>query len=210
MSVAKFVEAFSGGSYVRDLHRRVVQILNDPALDRKEHELQVRKIQSTLCSHLETASGKEKRLAEKNAGRSKSLGIQRQHGVAHPSQVMGCLSGKAGQACCCAPRQENPDRRQERWSGNLPPGCGQRTHLGELAGRSSRGRARCVRRARPHPARAAALRPSLVNQGIGRKQGAQLGAGSQSQQVFDRARWAGCAPGGVRWVGHFSLTWIAN
>ena len=46
-----FVEAVSEDPFVRELHRRVVRLLNDPTLDRQQREFHVKRLQGVLLEH---------------------------------------------------------------------------------------------------------------------------------------------------------------
>ena len=51
MSDTPFIEAFSTDPVVRDIHRRVVRVLNDPTLGRSQRVTLVRKLQQMLIEH---------------------------------------------------------------------------------------------------------------------------------------------------------------
>lgn len=88
MSNAVFVEALSSDPYVRELHRRVVRVLNDPSLDRQQREFHVRQVQSLLLAHQARQVVKAKKLADKQAQLTQGSRHNSNQGVAHPSQVV--------------------------------------------------------------------------------------------------------------------------
>ena len=51
MSDTSFIEAFSTDPVVRDIHRRVVRVLNDPTLERSQRVSHVRRLQQLLVDH---------------------------------------------------------------------------------------------------------------------------------------------------------------
>lgn len=88
MSKVTFVEASSADPVVRDLHRRVLRLLNDPALDRQQREAHVRKVQTILIEHQKHEAAKAAKAQAKKALRQKSANDNRNKGVADQSQVV--------------------------------------------------------------------------------------------------------------------------
>ena len=88
MSTTEFVEATSADPFVRDLHRKAVRLLNDPSLDRKQRELHIRRLQSILLEHQAKQVAKAEKTAAKAAQREQVSRINRNQGVADPSQVV--------------------------------------------------------------------------------------------------------------------------
>jgi hypothetical protein len=88
MSNAVFVEALSSDPFVKELHRRVVRLLNDPSLDRQQREFHVRKVQSLLLAHQARQAAKAQSLADKKLQRDQVSRHNRNQGVADPSQVL--------------------------------------------------------------------------------------------------------------------------
>ena len=101
MSNAVFVESLSSDPVVRELHRRVVRLLNDSSLDRGQREFLVRRVQSLLLAHQAKQSAKAQRAADKKAQREQVSQSNRNQGVADPSQVVarrrefGAVAAKA-------------------------------------------------------------------------------------------------------------------
>lgn len=60
MSDTPFIEAFSTDPVVRDIHRRVIRVLNDPSLGRSQRENHVRKLQQMLIEHQQKQAAKPK------------------------------------------------------------------------------------------------------------------------------------------------------
>jgi hypothetical protein len=88
MSSTQFVEALSEDSFVRDLHRRAVRLLNDPTLDRQQREFHIRRLQSLLVAHQNKEAAKRRKLMGKGSQREQ---VSRTHGntkLADPSQVL--------------------------------------------------------------------------------------------------------------------------
>ena len=88
MSSTQFVEALSEDSFVRDLHRRAVRLLNDPTLDRKQREFHIKRLQSQLVAHEAKEVAKKRKLVEKGIQLEQ---VSRTHGntkLADPSQVV--------------------------------------------------------------------------------------------------------------------------
>jgi hypothetical protein len=88
MSNTEFVEALSVDSFVRDLHRRAVRLLNDPTLDRLQREHHIRRLQSLLVAHQVKEAVKARKSAEKKIQREQVSRAHRSQGVADPSQVL--------------------------------------------------------------------------------------------------------------------------
>ena len=88
MSTTEFVEATSADPFVRDLHRKAVRLLNDPSLDRKQRELHIRRLQSILLEHQAKQVAKAEKTAAKAVQREQVSRINRNQGVADPSQVV--------------------------------------------------------------------------------------------------------------------------
>ena len=88
MSGTQFIEAFSKDPFVRDIHRRAVGYLNDPSLDRKEREVQIRRLQAMLVDHQMKESAKAGRLAVKTEVREQASRSTGNKGVAEVSQVI--------------------------------------------------------------------------------------------------------------------------
>ena len=88
MSTTEFVEATSADPFVRDLHRKAVRLLNDPTLDRKQRELHIGRLQSILLEHQAKQAAKAEKTAAKAAQREQVSRINRNQGVADPSQVV--------------------------------------------------------------------------------------------------------------------------
>ena len=88
MSSTQFVEAFSEDSFVRDLHRRAVRLLNDPTLDRKQREFHIKRLQSQLVAHQAKEAAKNRKLVEKGIPRDQVSRTDGKHRVADPSQVV--------------------------------------------------------------------------------------------------------------------------
>jgi hypothetical protein len=88
MFSTQFVEALSEDSFVRDLHRRAVRLLNDPTLDRQQREFHIRRLQSLLMAHQNKEAAKRRKLMGKGIQREQ---VSRTHGntkLADPSQVV--------------------------------------------------------------------------------------------------------------------------
>lgn len=88
MSNAVFVEALSSDPFVKELHRRVVRLLNDPSLDRQQREFHIRRNQSLLLAHQARQSAKAQRLVDKKLKRDQVSRSNRNQGVADLSQVL--------------------------------------------------------------------------------------------------------------------------
>ena len=88
MSGTQFIEAFSLDPFVRDIHRRALGYLNDPSIDRKEREVQIRRLQALLLDHQMKESAKAGKLADKTAEREQASRLARNKGVAAASQVI--------------------------------------------------------------------------------------------------------------------------
>ena len=88
MSTTEFVEATSADPFVRDLHRKAVRLLNDPSLDRKQREFHIGRLQSILLEHQAKQAAKAAKTAAKAAQREQVSRINRNQGVADPSQVV--------------------------------------------------------------------------------------------------------------------------
>ena len=88
MSTTEFVEATSADPFVRDLHRKAVRLLNDPTLDRKQREFHMGRLQSILLEHQAKQAAKAEKTAAKAAQREQVSRINRNQGVADPSQVV--------------------------------------------------------------------------------------------------------------------------
>ena len=88
MSITTFVEATSADPFVRDLHRKAVRLLNDPTLDRKQREFHMGRLQSILLEHQAKQAAKAEKTAAKAAQREQVSRINRNQGVADPSQVV--------------------------------------------------------------------------------------------------------------------------
>ena len=88
MSTTEFVEATSADPFVRDLHRKAVRLLNDPTLDRKQREFHMGRLQSILLEHQAKQAAKAEKTAAKAAQREQVSRINRNQGVANPSQVV--------------------------------------------------------------------------------------------------------------------------
>ena len=58
MSDTSFIEAFSTDPIVRDIHRRVVRVLNDPTLGRSQRVSHVRRLQQLLVDHQQKQAAK--------------------------------------------------------------------------------------------------------------------------------------------------------
>ena len=58
MSDTSFIEAFSTDPIVRDIHRRVVRVLNDPTLGRSQRVNHVRRLQHMLLEHQQKQAAK--------------------------------------------------------------------------------------------------------------------------------------------------------
>ena len=87
MSTTQFIEATSTDSYVREIHRRVVQLLNDPTLDRQQRELHVRRLQAMLVEHQTKMAVQSKKLSVKSAKEAAVANREHSHAVANPSQI---------------------------------------------------------------------------------------------------------------------------
>ena len=88
MSSTQFVEALSEESFVRDLHRRAVRLLNDPTLDRQQREFHIKTLQSQLVAHQAKEAAKNRKLVGKGIQLEQ---VSRTHGntkLADPSQVV--------------------------------------------------------------------------------------------------------------------------
>jgi hypothetical protein len=88
MSSTQFVEAFSEDSFVRDLHRRAVRLLNDPTLDRKQREFHIKRLQSQLVAHQAKEAAKNRKLVEKGIPFDQVSRTDGKPRVADPSQVV--------------------------------------------------------------------------------------------------------------------------
>lgn len=88
MSNTQFVEALSVDSFVRDLHRRAVRVLNDPTLNRQQRERHIRRLQSLLMAHQAKEAVKGRKTAEKKILREQASPTNRSQLVADPSQVL--------------------------------------------------------------------------------------------------------------------------
>jgi hypothetical protein len=84
MSGQLFFEAFSSDPYVRQLHRRAVEILNDPDLNRHQRESRIRSIQAMLLDHSRQTAYKAKAVTTKNGKSMKPVVSQ---AVAHQAQI---------------------------------------------------------------------------------------------------------------------------
>ena len=62
MSDTSFIEAFSTDPVVRDIHRRVVRVLNDPTLGRSQRVSHVRRLQQMLVDHQQKQAVKPMKL----------------------------------------------------------------------------------------------------------------------------------------------------
>ena len=62
--------------------------LNDPSLDRKEREVQIRRLQALLVDHQMKESAKAGKLADKTATREQASRLTGNKGVAAVSQVI--------------------------------------------------------------------------------------------------------------------------
>ena len=58
MSDTSFIEAFSTDPVVRDIHRRVVRVLNDPTLERSQRVSHVCRLQQLLVDHQQKQAAK--------------------------------------------------------------------------------------------------------------------------------------------------------
>ena len=87
MSGTQFIEAFSPDPFVRDIHRRALGYLNAPSLDRKEREVQIRRLQALLLDHQTKESAKAGKLADKTAVREQASRLTGNKGVAAASQI---------------------------------------------------------------------------------------------------------------------------
>ena len=87
MSGTQFIEAFSTDPFVRDIHRRALAYLNDPSMDRKERETQIRRLQALLVDHQRTESTQADKLADKTAVREQASRLTGNKSVAPASQI---------------------------------------------------------------------------------------------------------------------------
>lgn len=87
MSTTQFIEATSTDPYVREIHRRVVRLLNDPTLDRQQRELHVRSLQTMLVEHQTQVAAQAKKLSVKSTKEAALPNRQHSHVVANPSQI---------------------------------------------------------------------------------------------------------------------------
>ena len=62
MSDTPFIEALSTDPIVRDIHRRVVRVLNDPTLGRSQRVNHVRRLQHMLLEHQQKQAAKSMKL----------------------------------------------------------------------------------------------------------------------------------------------------
>ena len=88
MSGTQFIEAFSTDPFVRDIHRKVLGFLNAPSLDRKEREVQIRRLQALLRDHQMKESAKAGKVADTTAVREQTSRLARNKGVAEATQVI--------------------------------------------------------------------------------------------------------------------------
>lgn len=87
MSTTQFIEATSTDPYVREIHRRVVRLLNDPTLDRQQREFHVRSLQVMLVEHQTKVATQVKMLSVKSTKEAALPNRQHRLAVANPSQI---------------------------------------------------------------------------------------------------------------------------
>ena len=88
MSTTPYVEATSNDTFVRELHRRAMRLLNDSSLDRRQREFHMRRLQSILLEHQAKQAAAAAKLAAKSAKREQVSRTNRNQGVADQSQVV--------------------------------------------------------------------------------------------------------------------------
>jgi len=77
MNAQNFIESNSTDPYIADLCRRAVKVLNDQQLNRRQRELQIKRLQDNLLERQEAVAAKARRVMNKFSSKGAGVGVDR-------------------------------------------------------------------------------------------------------------------------------------